>query len=179
MTTTTTDPWGPSYVPPALRTRPVPAPITWVDPDAQQRGQDRVQLAARPTASARGHRARAAILRTVYAVDAALRRAVGWTVRGVLVLAKVAALVAVTALIAEYGPSAWQEFVAIGKPESSAVQLVKPLECAARTAIDAPVEGYTARQNRSFELSGVIESDEDYVQVWSPARDAACAGLDD
>jgi|GEM_PF-2996114 len=155
MTTTTTGPWGPDYVPLALRPRRV-APIELVDADAQRREREREQ---RPAAPTRGRRARAAILRATYAVDAALRRAVEWIVRGVWALAKVAALVAVIAGIFEYGPTIWREFAAVGKPESSAVKVTESGACAAADALEplARLVNGVDRNNEAMRMNGILD----------------------
>lgn len=153
------DPWGLGYVPVAQRRRAEPPAIVWVDQAEQRRDQQRASQPARPAAPARTHRVRAAVLRATYAVQ----RGISCTLRAIVGFARLAvgavAIVVAAALLAEHGATIWQEFVALGKPESSAVQVTETTTCAAADKVRPVADLYNgiARTNEAMAANGILD----------------------
>jgi hypothetical protein len=158
MTTTTTGPWGPDYVPVALRPRRV-TPTVSVDEAAQRREQEREQRPVRPAAPTRRRRARSAIRRVTYAFRRAVERLIAWLVGLVKLLAAVAVIGALAFGVTEYGPTTWHEFIALGTAESSAVKVTESGACAAADALEplARLANGVDRTNEAMRMNGILD----------------------
>ncbi len=154
--TATTDPWADTgYVPVARRKSSAPAPIAWVDRDAQRgAARRRAGSAKKPR-----HRVRVAMLRGAYALQRGVLRSMAWIVGLVKLLAAAAIIVGLAAGVAEYGPTVWREHAALGKPESSAVKVTEGSVCAAAAALGpiTRLANGVDRNNEAMRMNGILD----------------------